>query len=241
MAWPAGPARAAHLARHSGRARRALRPLSAAGRATAGRLRAGRPDAAGQIVRSMLMTAKALRDDPRFEIKAGALLSILVVAVRGEGPQRPPARLTPRPRRRCSARRRRSTSRGAASRTTSPSPPGDSPSRAPMNRVRRRNHRKTPVPDRRHGAGVSCGTSGGPDAKCGNDLRDHGEVSCFQLALGVNAVTGLVVTREPVRQVLVQVRTRLRISALHNAGNVVRPPPASSKADIADHWPPFCT
>jgi hypothetical protein len=41
------------------------------------RLYAGRPDAAGHIIRHMVMTAQALRDDPRFEVKATALLSML--------------------------------------------------------------------------------------------------------------------------------------------------------------------
>ncbi|MGH3388462.1 MAG: hypothetical protein ACRDOO_06250, partial [Actinomadura sp.] len=41
------------------------------------RLYAGRADAAGQIVRHMVMTAQALRDDPRFQVKATALLSML--------------------------------------------------------------------------------------------------------------------------------------------------------------------
>ncbi|TNY37451.1 hypothetical protein [Thermomonospora catenispora] len=40
------------------------------------RMRAGRPDAAGHIVRCMVMTAQALRDDPRFKVRAQALLSI---------------------------------------------------------------------------------------------------------------------------------------------------------------------
>jgi hypothetical protein len=43
----------------------------------ADRLRAGRPDTAGQIARCMVMTAQALREDPRFETKATALLSML--------------------------------------------------------------------------------------------------------------------------------------------------------------------
>ncbi|KAB2348953.1 hypothetical protein F8566_14470 [Actinomadura rudentiformis] len=41
------------------------------------RLRAGRPDAANQLVRCMVMTAQALRDDPRFRIRAAALLSMI--------------------------------------------------------------------------------------------------------------------------------------------------------------------
>ncbi|RAY13982.1 hypothetical protein DPM19_16975 [Actinomadura craniellae] len=41
------------------------------------RLRAGRDDAAGQIIRCMVMTAQALRDDPRFRVRAAALLSII--------------------------------------------------------------------------------------------------------------------------------------------------------------------
>jgi hypothetical protein len=41
------------------------------------RMRAGRPDAAGQLVRCMVMTAQALRDDPRFRVRAAALLSII--------------------------------------------------------------------------------------------------------------------------------------------------------------------
>lgn len=41
------------------------------------RMRAGRADAAGQIVRCMVMTAQALRDDPRFQVRASALLSII--------------------------------------------------------------------------------------------------------------------------------------------------------------------
>lgn len=41
------------------------------------RMRAGRPDAAGQIVRCMVMTAQALRDDPRFKMRASALLSVI--------------------------------------------------------------------------------------------------------------------------------------------------------------------
>jgi hypothetical protein len=41
------------------------------------RLRAGRPDAAGQIARCMAMTAQALRDDPRFQLRATALLAML--------------------------------------------------------------------------------------------------------------------------------------------------------------------
>jgi len=41
------------------------------------RLRAGRADAAGQLVRCMVMTAQAMRDDPRFRIRASALLSMI--------------------------------------------------------------------------------------------------------------------------------------------------------------------
>lgn len=41
------------------------------------RMRAGRADAAGQLVRCMVMTAQALRDDPRFQVRASALLSII--------------------------------------------------------------------------------------------------------------------------------------------------------------------
>jgi hypothetical protein len=41
------------------------------------RLHAGRPDAAGQIARCMAMTAQALRDDPRFQVRATALLAML--------------------------------------------------------------------------------------------------------------------------------------------------------------------
>jgi hypothetical protein len=41
------------------------------------RLRAGRADAAAQLVRCMVMTAQALRDDPRFRVRASALLSMI--------------------------------------------------------------------------------------------------------------------------------------------------------------------
>ncbi|WP_231403859.1 hypothetical protein [Actinomadura viridis] len=41
------------------------------------RLRAGRADAAAQLIRCMVMTAQALRDDPRFRIRASALLSMI--------------------------------------------------------------------------------------------------------------------------------------------------------------------
>ncbi|MFI0356098.1 hypothetical protein [Actinomadura sp. 9N407] len=41
------------------------------------RLRAGRANAAAQLVRCMVMTAQALRDDPRFRVRASALLSMI--------------------------------------------------------------------------------------------------------------------------------------------------------------------
>jgi hypothetical protein len=41
------------------------------------RLHAGQPDAAGQITRCMAMIAQALRDDPRFQVRATALLAML--------------------------------------------------------------------------------------------------------------------------------------------------------------------
>nr|BFE36671.1 hypothetical protein GCM10010200_089220 [Actinomadura rugatobispora] len=41
------------------------------------RLRAGRGDAAAQLIRCMVMTAQALRDDPRFRVRASALLSMI--------------------------------------------------------------------------------------------------------------------------------------------------------------------
>lgn len=41
------------------------------------RLRAGRPDAAGQLARFMVMTARALREDPRFRFRADALLAMV--------------------------------------------------------------------------------------------------------------------------------------------------------------------
>ncbi|MCW2918217.1 MAG: hypothetical protein JWN52_6285 [Actinomycetia bacterium] len=63
---------------HRGRLRWLVRPLL---RTIIGlyaeRLHAGRPDAAGQIARCMAMTAQALRDDPRFQVRATALLAML--------------------------------------------------------------------------------------------------------------------------------------------------------------------
>ncbi|WP_344958453.1 hypothetical protein [Actinomadura miaoliensis] len=41
------------------------------------RLRVGRPDAAAQLIRCMVMTAQALRDDPRFRLRATALLAMI--------------------------------------------------------------------------------------------------------------------------------------------------------------------
>jgi hypothetical protein len=41
------------------------------------RLRAGRPHAAAQLIRCMVMTAQALRDDPRFRLRATALLAMI--------------------------------------------------------------------------------------------------------------------------------------------------------------------
>ncbi|MEW2359916.1 hypothetical protein [Spirillospora sp. NPDC029432] len=41
------------------------------------RLRAGRADAAAQLIRCMVMTAQALRDDTRFRVRASALLSMI--------------------------------------------------------------------------------------------------------------------------------------------------------------------
>ncbi|WP_433338488.1 hypothetical protein [Spirillospora sp. CA-294931] len=43
----------------------------------ADRLRAARPDTANQIIRCMVMTAQALRGDPRFRLRASALLSMI--------------------------------------------------------------------------------------------------------------------------------------------------------------------
>ncbi|GAA2089847.1 hypothetical protein [Actinomadura alba] len=53
------------------------------------RLRAGRPDAASQIARNMLMTAQAVRDDQRFEPKASALQAILEPVLEGPGIDHP--------------------------------------------------------------------------------------------------------------------------------------------------------
>ncbi|GLZ09300.1 hypothetical protein Acsp03_67660 [Actinomadura sp. NBRC 104412] len=41
------------------------------------RLRSGRADAAAQLIRCMVMTAQALRDDARFRVRASALLSMI--------------------------------------------------------------------------------------------------------------------------------------------------------------------
>jgi hypothetical protein len=72
------PAHPAGTRPHRGRLRWLVRPLL---RTIIGlyaeRLHAGRPDAAGQIARCMAMTAQALRDDPRFQVRATALLAML--------------------------------------------------------------------------------------------------------------------------------------------------------------------